>query len=533
MRRHIILKRSIKGALILGGLCALIPSVYGQGIGLKKLDEMMTPTETKIARGKVVYDRQCVTCHGESGKHDTPWAKENGLTGSLADNQFNHGGGLIQTYNLLSKKQDGVEHPVYNAYIPYQDRWAVSHYVRSLSKAMPKDPPEVREQAEFEAVNGVCDSEIKESIGTRVVPKGEEQIEVGKKLYATNCASCHGEAGLGNGAAAGALQPAPRNFVGEPKGEWTNGTSPLAIFGTLANGIEGTSMASYANLTEDERWALTHYVRQWVPEKERDASTDKQIVEVCRSLSAPPKPDAIPVDRAIKFLIEDAPAKRALERAKLGPVYKYSDSDSVRGAELFAQNCSSCHGSKGDGTRPSGPYGAVPPFLYLTVSPLQNNDAAGSFDTFAMRSSEGVHATLPNMTAAAVMSEQDWKDVQSYVATFDGNAEFIEASRAALLDAPTKRIQVKLDQENNLLVVQEDGTNAPATYESMKALSASTFTEEGARVEYYLVRVSGPAGEPAKAAVDAANLAGVSITLEVAPEPAKQPPTDETPAANP
>lgn len=534
MRRHIILKRSIKGALILGGLCALIPSVYGQGIGLKKLDEMLTPTESKIARGKTVYARQCVTCHGESGKNDTSWARENNLTGSLTDNEFKTGGGLIQTYNLLAKKQDGVNHPVYNAYIPYQDLWAVSHYANSLSKANPTDPPELREQAEFEAVNGVCNTEIKDSIGSRVTPKGDEQMETGKKLYAANCTSCHGDQGLGNGAAAGALQPAPRNFVGEPKGEWTNGTSPLAIFGTLANGIEGTSMASYANLSEDERWALTHYVRNWIPKAQQDASTDTQIVEVCRSLSAPPKPDAIPVERAMKFLIEDAPSKRALERAKLGPVYKYSDADASRGDVLFAQNCSSCHGTKGDGTRPSGPYGAIPPFLYLSVAPLQNNDAAGSFDTFATRSSQGAHATLPNMTSVAVMSQQNWKDIQAYVSLLDGSAEFIEASRAAMLNAPVKRIRIKLNQQNNLLLVKDDDTNEPTTYEALKALSAATYAQDGTKLEFFLVGVQGPEGEPARKMVEAGQALGVDLVLEVktpetepAVQPAQTPPAPE------
>jgi mono/diheme cytochrome c family protein len=41
------------------------------------------------------------------------------------------------------------------------------------------------------------------------VPADEASLERGARLYATNCASCHGEGGMGDGPAASALDPAP------------------------------------------------------------------------------------------------------------------------------------------------------------------------------------------------------------------------------------------------------------------------------------------------------------------------------------
>lgn len=38
-------------------------------------------------------------------------------------------------------------------------------------------------------------------------------IEEGRALFETNCASCHGTAGMGDGAAAAALDPKPRNLA--------------------------------------------------------------------------------------------------------------------------------------------------------------------------------------------------------------------------------------------------------------------------------------------------------------------------------
>lgn len=414
------IQRGLKGALILGGLCAIIPSVYGQGIGLKKLDEMMSVTPQKLERGKVIYQRQCASCHGAQGKNDVATYREQfpGMVeGGFASGQFKHGGGLVQIYDIISKPQASVSHPVIDGYVPFQDRWAVAHYVQSLSPAKQSDPAQVIEQAKFEAINGVCREELKASIADRVKPKGDEQLTKGKELYAQNCASCHGDLGAGDGPAAAALKPAPRNFT-DKGAQWKNGSSPLGIFKTLANGIEGSSMASYANLSEDERWALTHLVRSWVPQEAKQESTEEQIVEVCRSLSAPAKPDSISIDLAMKLIVEDAPTKRAMELQKYGPIYQYPDANAARGRDLYDTSCASCHGADGNGMISKKPYGTFPPFLYLKVDKLAPQTAGGTYDAFASRAIGGVHATLPDMTDAATFSVQDWKNLQSYVASF-------------------------------------------------------------------------------------------------------------------
>jgi mono/diheme cytochrome c family protein len=86
----------------------------------------------------------------------------------------------------------------------------------------------------------------------------EEMIAAGKKVYSANCAVCHGEGYLGDGAAGKALTPPPRNLV---EGKWTKGGDSIALFNTLANGIPGTSMASFAHLKVNERWALVHLIQ--------------------------------------------------------------------------------------------------------------------------------------------------------------------------------------------------------------------------------------------------------------------------------
>ncbi len=89
----------------------------------------------------------------------------------------------------------------------------------------------------------------------------------GKKAYQTYCFSCHGQKGLGDGPAGGALKPPPRNLV---EGKWQQGGSSIALYKTLAQGIEGTSMVSFSYLSKEDRWALVHYVRSITQNKVED-----------------------------------------------------------------------------------------------------------------------------------------------------------------------------------------------------------------------------------------------------------------------
>lgn len=84
-----------------------------------------------------------------------------------------------------------------------------------------------------------------------------ELLQKGKTLFSTNCAPCHGETGDGNGPAAAALNPKPRNLATEP---FKNGNKPEQAFKTLSEGLKGTTMPPFAHIAEADRWALVHYV---------------------------------------------------------------------------------------------------------------------------------------------------------------------------------------------------------------------------------------------------------------------------------
>jgi mono/diheme cytochrome c family protein len=86
----------------------------------------------------------------------------------------------------------------------------------------------------------------------------EQVAKHGAKVYVQNCAMCHGDTGLGDGAAGQALNPKPRNLV---EGPWKLGGGLIGLYKVLENGIPGGSMASFKHLAVADRWAMVNYIQ--------------------------------------------------------------------------------------------------------------------------------------------------------------------------------------------------------------------------------------------------------------------------------
>src|SRR6185503_13414958 len=75
-----------------------------------------------------------------------------------------------------------------------------------------------------------------------------------------NCAQCHGATGKGDGPGRQSMNPKtplPANFT-DP--ERIGGLSPFKVFNTASFGIEGTAMASFAALSDEQRWQVAFYI---------------------------------------------------------------------------------------------------------------------------------------------------------------------------------------------------------------------------------------------------------------------------------
>lgn len=105
---------------------------------------------------------------------------------------------------------------------------------------------------------------------TKVTEPWVENADVAKygaTVYQTNCSMCHGDKGLGDGAAGAALNPKPRNLV---EGQWKNGGDSISLFNTLTNGLAGTSMPAFAQVKKEDRWALVQFIRSITQNKSQD-----------------------------------------------------------------------------------------------------------------------------------------------------------------------------------------------------------------------------------------------------------------------
>lgn len=119
----------------------------------------------------------------------------------------------------------------------------------------------------------------------------------GKNLYQTNCVTCHGVSGQGDGPAGVAFNPRPRNFV---EAQWKQGGTPSQLFKTLSDGLG--SMPSFAGMPLKDRWALVHYIRTFNPNNPKDTPETIALLADYASQGAQAE---IPVQFVIERIVQE------------------------------------------------------------------------------------------------------------------------------------------------------------------------------------------------------------------------------------
>ena len=88
-----------------------------------------------VAYGKQVYGQNCAVCHGPTGLGDGPAGKAINAR-NLVEGSWKVGGDRISLYTTLWKGLAGTAMAAFPQ-IPSKDRWALVHYVRSISENSP------------------------------------------------------------------------------------------------------------------------------------------------------------------------------------------------------------------------------------------------------------------------------------------------------------------------------------------------------------------------------------------------------------
>ena len=201
-----------------------------------------------------------------------------------------------------------------------------------------------------------------------------ELIAKGKALFMVNCASCHGNNGLGDGPAAAALNPKPRNFH---EGYWKYGGGIARVVQTISTGSPGTAMAAFTNIPLEDRFAIAHYERSFGTKQEEDKPQDLAWLGPIGGgpekgggtpgggPGGPGKPTpTIPIELALRLMAEPAAP------APIGGMPPPSGEG--RGAALYGERCVSCHGPSGEGGMRVRMLGSAP-YAYLVTLPLSAN----------------------------------------------------------------------------------------------------------------------------------------------------------------
>jgi mono/diheme cytochrome c family protein len=160
----------------------------------------------------------------------------------------------------------------------------------------------------------------------------DELVSKGMIMFNTTCSSCHGTDGKGDGVAAAALNPKPRNFTNATG--WINGSKISEIFKTLSEGVPGSGMVAFDTFSPEEKIALAQYIRKtFVSNPPVDTKDDLTALSQTYKLAeGAQNPGQIPISDATALVIQDGHSKYERVISVLKEINNDSQND---GAEIF------------------------------------------------------------------------------------------------------------------------------------------------------------------------------------------------------
>ena len=99
-----------------------------------KMKNPVASSAASIAAGKKLYDAQCASCHGPTGKGDgKAGALLKPLPSDISDTEWKHGSSDGEIFTVIrdGARQTGMR--AYGSKVPANDIWNLVNYVRSLS----------------------------------------------------------------------------------------------------------------------------------------------------------------------------------------------------------------------------------------------------------------------------------------------------------------------------------------------------------------------------------------------------------------
>jgi mono/diheme cytochrome c family protein len=213
-------------------------------------------------RGKALYGRYCIYCHGPDGDgrgESAPYLdpKPRDFTKAVFKCRSTPSGSLPLDSDLYDTITRGIHASGMPSWKPLlrQERVDLVAYIKTFSTAFQEEKPGAPVAIPTEP------------------PSSPESIKRGAELFQSmNCVSCHGKDGRGHGPSAAALTDSkgypitPFDFTSGTR--FKCGESNQDMFRDLVTGLDGTPMPSFATaMNEDQRWDVVHFIRTLNPSK--------------------------------------------------------------------------------------------------------------------------------------------------------------------------------------------------------------------------------------------------------------------------
>jgi mono/diheme cytochrome c family protein len=215
-------------------------------------------------RGKALYVRYCIFCHGPEGDgrgESAPYLdpKPRDFTKAMFKCRSTPSGSLPLDSDLYDTISRGIHASGMPSWKPLlrQERVDLVAYIKTFSEVFQEEKP-----------------------GAPVVippepPSSPESAGRGAELFQSmNCWSCHGKDGRGHGPSAASLTDSkgypitPFDFTSGTR--FKCGETNQDMFRDLVTGLDGTPMPSFeAAMTADQRWDVVHYIRSLSAKKTR------------------------------------------------------------------------------------------------------------------------------------------------------------------------------------------------------------------------------------------------------------------------
>jgi len=246
-----------------------IRTLVAIGAGLAMLSgasfaQAMKPDDNPAtrAKGKQIYERACLFCHGAEGKGDGPagWfigryesPRPRNFTGGSFKFRSTPSGELPTDQDLFRTVTQGIPSnmPPFSG-LSEEERWQVIAYVKTFNQAFKGGKPTAL------------------SLPNPPGPSSDAGIENGRQVYIKyGCQKCHGDNGYGDGKEflddnlkdASGLTISPGDLT--ERASLKSGSSAQALYRSIMTGLDGTPMPSYADTIggkDSDVWDLVYYI---------------------------------------------------------------------------------------------------------------------------------------------------------------------------------------------------------------------------------------------------------------------------------